>query len=102
MISESVPVPGKCTESPAHASDQSIRRDAFEVYKQEQAQEYSRLNDKNVRLQKLDQSNRENTRRILKELASKIEEAQEAQMDLYDTQAELDACKEEQKRLGGH
>ena len=102
MVSESVQVPDRCPESLPHANNaQSISRDAFEVYKQKQAKDYSRLNDKNIRLQKLDQASREKINRLLKKLALMTEEVQEAQMDLFDTQAELNACKEEQKRLEG-
>ena len=101
-ISESVPVPQKCPESPPRASDtQFISRDSFEVYKQKQARDYGRLHETNVRLQKLDQASRGKIQRLLKELASKTFEAQEVQMGLFDTQVELNACKEEQKRLEG-
>ena len=102
MVSEGVPVLEKCPESPPRASDaQFIRRGSFEVYKQKQARDYSRLNDKNFRLQKLDQASRGKIKRLLKELASKTEEAEEAQMDLYDTQVEVIACREAQKKLEG-
>ncbi len=97
MISESATITEECPKSPPRASDaQFINRDAFEVYKQEQARGYRRLNEKNIRLQQL---SRETNMRLLKELASKKEKAQEAQRSLVDTQAELNACKEEKKRL---
>lgn len=100
MGSESVHVARECTKSQPRASDaQFISRDAFEVYKQKQANDYSRLNDKNFRLQKLDQASREKIQGLLKEVRSKTQEAQEAQMELFDTQLELNTCKEEQKKM---
>ena len=102
MISETVPAPEVCLESPPRASDaQVITRNAFELYKQKQARAYSHLNDKNIRLRKLDQASREDIKGLLKELAWKTNEAQEAQQGLCDIQVELNASKEEQKRLEG-
>ena len=102
MISERAPAPKKCPEFPPRTSDAwFMSRDAFEFYKQKQARAYSHLNDKNVRLQKLDQASRENIKGLLKELASKTDEAQEVQEGFLDIQVELNASKEEQKRLEG-
>ena len=102
MISERAPAPKECPESPPRTSDaRFMNRDAFEFYKQKQARAYSHLNDKNVRLQMLDQANRENIKGLLKELASKTHEAQEAQEGFFDIQIELNESKEEQKRLKG-
>ena len=103
MISESAPVPENGLEFPQRARDaQFITRDSFEAYKQKQARDYSVLNDKNIRLQKLDQASRENIKRLLNELALKTEQAQEARIGLFDIQVELNACQEEQKRLEPH
>ena len=100
MISERAPAPEECLESRPRASDaQYIRRDAFEFYKQKQARAYSHLNDQNVRLRKLDLESRENIKGLVKKLAWKTDEAQEAQQGLFDIQEELNASKEEQKRL---
>ena len=92
----------ECPESPPHASDAQFKsRKAFECYKQKQARAYSHLNDKIVRLRKLDQTSRENIKGLLEELASKTDEAQEAQQGLFDIQGELNASKEVQRRLEG-
>ncbi|KAK0514032.1 hypothetical protein JMJ35_003754 [Cladonia borealis] len=100
MIPESAPVTEGRPNSPPRASDgQSMTRDTFEDYEQKQTEYYSRLNNQIFRLQKLDQASSENIQRLLKELASKMEEVQEAQRGLADTQIQLNACKEAQKRL---
>ena len=100
MISESAPVPGECPKSPPRASHAQFKsREAFKVYEQEPARDYRGFNDRNVRLQQLDPVSRETVMGLLKELASETEKAQEAHRSLVDIQAELNACKEEQKRL---
>ena len=101
-ISETPLALEECPESPLGASDaQFMSKHIFELYKQKQARVYSRLNEKNIRLHKLDQANREDIKRLVKELASKTDQVQEAQMNLLDARAELNACKEEQKKLEG-
>lgn len=101
MTSQSTLVPEGSSGFPLHASDpRFIHRDGFENYKQKQAQDYNRLNERNVRLRKLDQASRETIKRLLNELASRTNEAQEVQMYLYDIEVELNASKKEQKRLG--